>query len=140
MENYLSAGPLIIDKLKAEIPDLANFIFNTADLEGVSGAKQHAPALHVLYFGDRVLESRGPACTVEQLWYVVVVTRNVKTQITAEDARMEAGVLAKKVMLALLGWEPTNEHGAMKRTNGVSPAFGAGFAYVPLLFTTKLTA
>lgn len=140
MENYLSAGPLIIDQLKSEIPELANAIFSAADLEGVTEARQHAPALHVLYFGDRVIECRGSACTVEQLWYVVVVARNVKTQRSSEDARMEAGFIIKKVMKSLLGWRPSNEHDSLKRINGVSPAFGAGFAYIPLLFTTKLTA
>ena len=143
MENYLSAEPAIIARLKAMIPELVG-AFSASDLEGVAEAKQTTPAVHVLYYGDRVVEGNGRSSTgeiqcVDQVWYVVLAVRNARTQLTNEAARADAGPLALKVLKALQGWQPSPEHGPLKRVNGAGPGFKAGFAYLPFCFATRIT-
>lgn len=144
MDNYLGAESPIIERLKAMVPELGTYVFSTADMDGVTEASQFTPAAHVLYYGDRLVDGQGRSSTgevqcVDQVWYVVLVVRNVKDQTTGQAARIEAGPLLLKVLKALQGWAPTKEHGPMKRTNGASPGFKAGYIYLPICFTTRVT-
>jgi hypothetical protein len=144
VDNYLSAEPLIIARLKAVVTELGGNVFSAADLDGVNANSQITPAAHVLYYGDRVAQGNGRSSTGEcqctdQVWYVVLAVRNAASQETGEDARLEAGILLKKIMKALQGWQPSPEHGYLIRGNGPAPGFKAGFAYFPILFTTRVT-
>ena len=144
MDNYLSAESLIVDRLKALVPEFGPNVFSAADMEGVSEASQNTPAAHVLYYGDRVVEGQGRSSTgevqcVDQVWYVVLAVRNVRDQITGQATRAEAGPLLKKTLKALQGWAPSVEHGPMKRSNGAAPGFKAGYIYIPLCFSTRIT-
>lgn len=143
MENYLSAEELIVNRLKSELPELNGKVFSAADMEGVAESTQVTPAAHVLYFGDRVVDGNGRSSTgevqcVDQVWYVVLAVRNARTQLTGQAARADAGLLIKKLLKALQGWQPTVEHGPMKRVNGAAPGFKAGFGYLPFCFTTRI--
>lgn len=144
MDNYLMAESLIISRLTNEVPELKGNVFSAADLAGVSEATQKTPAAHVLYFGDRIVDGTGRSTTgevqcVDQGWYVVLVVRNVRSQLTGEDARSDAGPLAKKILKALQGWQPSPEHGHMKRVNGANPGFKAGYLYLPFFFQSRIT-
>ena len=144
MDNYLSAEQPIVDRIKELIPELGNSVFSAADLDGVSEAKQVHPAVHVLYYGDRVAEgmgrsSNGEVQCVDQDWYVVLVIKNARTQITGEAARTDAGPLVIKLLKSLQGWAPSIEHSPLKRINGAKPGFKGGFAYLPFCFTTRIT-
>ena len=143
MDNYLSAEPAIIARLKASVPELLG-VFSASDLEGVVEAQQTTPAAHVLYFGDKVVDGSGRSSTgevqcVDQLWYVVLAVRNARNQITGQAARADAGPLISKILKALQGWVPTQAHGPLKRINGAGPGFKSGFAYLPFCFTTRVT-
>lgn len=138
MVNLLSAGPLIVARLKAQIPELCNNVFSSGDLEGVTEDQQIVPAVHVVYNGDRISDSQGMKC--EQEWYVIVVVRNTNAMAESESVQLDAGTLALKVIKALRGWSPTDEreHSVLKRVTGVRPGFHAGFGYFPLCFTTTV--
>lgn len=144
MDNLLSAEALITARLISQVPELLDSVFSAADLEGVTSAGQKTPAAHVFYFGDRIVEgpggrsSQGDMQCVDQVWYVVLAVRNVKTQATGVDARLEAGVLMKKVLKALQGFQLSPEHSPLKRVAGAPPGFKAGFLYLPLCFITRI--
>jgi hypothetical protein len=143
MDDYLSAEPAIIARLKDQVPEMRGH-FSASDLEGVVEAQQVTPAVHVLYYGDRVVSGSGTSSTgemqcVDQLWYVVLAVRNARTPNTNEAVRADAGPLVSKVLKALQGWKPSALHGPLKRINGADPGFKAGFAYFPYLFQTRLT-
>lgn len=144
MDNYLAAESLIISRIKQMMPELGSNVFSASDLDGVSEAKQIHPAVHVLYYGDRVAEGTGRSSTgevqcVDQDWYVVLVVKNARTQITGEAVRVDAGQLIVKLLKALQGWQPSPEHNPMKRINGAKPGFKSGFGYLPFCFTTRIT-
>lgn len=143
MDNYLSAEQLIVTRLKERVPELVG-AFSAADLDSVQEAKQTHPAAHVLYYGDRIVEGSGRSSigdcqTVDQVWYVILVVKNARTQLTNEAARADAGPLILKILKALQGWQPSPEHSPMKRVNGAAPGFKSGFAYLPFCFTTRIT-
>lgn len=144
MDNYLSAEQPIIDRITALVPGLVG-VYHAADLDGVADKKQFAPAVHVLYKGDRVVEGQGGRSTtgerqcVDQFWYVVLAVRNSRQAATGEPVRLDAGPLLTLILRALQGWAPTVEHSPLKRTSGVDAGFSAGYLYIPLLFTTRIT-
>lgn len=144
MDDYLSAEELIKTRVKTQVVELATNTFSAADMAGVSEAEQFTPAAHVLYYGDRVAEGQGRSSNgecqcVDQVWYVILVFRNVRDTVTGQAVRAEAGPVIKKVLKALQGWQLTNEHGPLKRVNGPAPGHRAGFLYIPLCFTTRVT-
>lgn len=143
MDNYLSAEPLILARLREKVPELVG-VFSAADLDGVLESKQCHPAAHVLFDGDRVLEGHGRSSDgvcqlVDQSWYVVLVAKNARTQLTGEAARHDIGPLIMKVLRALQGWSPSPAHGPLRRVSGARPGFKGGFVYFPLCFLTKVS-
>lgn len=144
MINYLSAEQPIKDKLKAAIPELAA-VYGAAELDDIPETQRQFPAVHVLYFDDKVItagtgrSTDGKCVVVDQSWYIILAVRNVKDQITGEAARKDAGPLAMKVLKAMQGFQPTIEHGPLMRTSGVRAGYKAGYLYLPFLFTTRVT-
>lgn len=147
MDNLLAAEQPIIQRIQQLMPELAG-VFAAADLDGVAESKQITPAVHVLYFGDVPVEgsgrsNNGEVQTLDQLWYAVLVVKNVRQQGLRggeESAvRSAAGPLAYKLSKALQGFAPTLEHTPLRRVKGVAPGFKAGYAYIPLLFSTRIT-
>ena len=142
--DYLSAENLLIARLKAEVPELAG-VFSAADLEGVAEAQQVTPAAHVLFYGDRVVESgngrssTGDCQLVDQIWYVVLAVRNARAQATGEATRRDAGPLATKILKALQGWQPSPDHSPLKRIHGAGPGHKPGFLYLPFCVQTRIT-
>ena len=144
MINYFSAEPEIKQRLNAAVPEL-EAVYTAADLNDVPEAQQKFPCAHILFHEDRIVGGDGGRSynkevqLVDQGWYVVVAVRNVEDQTTGEAARIEAGPLVLKVLKALQGWSPTIEHGPMTRVNGTRAGYKAGYLYIPLLFTTRIT-
>jgi hypothetical protein len=144
--NYLAPERAIIDQLKEAVPLVNGNVFRAADVAMVKETSQVTPALHVVYAGDVVLPApagrttKGDAMTVDQQYYVIVVTKSAHETRTVAGARDWAGEITLSVLDALLGYEfMPGVFGPLKRVPGAAPTYTAGFAYVPFLFTTRLT-
>jgi hypothetical protein len=140
--NFLAAEPEIVAQLKAALKGLRQevHVLTSTDLLGVQEATQPTPALHVLWRGFGVQESRadGAAARLQHTWVVVVAVRNVSTLGTGAAARAEAGELLARAGAALMGFRPKAKGvaGPMKLTNAPppKPALNGGVLYLPLAF------
>ncbi len=136
--NFLAAEPLIVARLRAVLPPEVH-VLAAADLAQVAGSQQPTPAVHVLYAGYRVDDSRtGAFAGVEQQWLTVVVTRNVADIEAGYHARQAAGPLAAQVMDALYRHRLRDGQGdpiglSPLRLDGAPQAgFDDGHFYLPL--------
>lgn len=128
----------LADQLTGMAPKV--HVLAAADLAGVTEATQKTPAVHVLYQGYRVVESRsdGAAVRLEQTWLAVVATKNVKDTRSGAAARSDAGLIAARVARALLGFKPTGASRPLRLVEGPRAGFNGGFAYLPLAFVAEL--
>lgn len=110
-----------------------------ADLAGVTEQAQLVPAVHLVYQGYRVLESRSDALAtrLEQTWLLVVAVRNVHGLKSGSPAREQGGQLAATVAQAVMGWRGPQAT-PLKLVSGPAAGLSNGFMYVPLAFTTEL--
>lgn len=137
LTNHLSAEQLLIDQIKARVPEF-KAVLDAGDLEDVEEQAQIVPACHVLYGGDYPGQTagRGTATRIDQHWQLFICVKNAKT---AKTARQEAGALITKVIEALSGWTPSINHGPVTLVPTGQPAgYSAGFAYFPLRFSTEV--
>lgn len=141
LTNYLAAEDLIVAQLQALVPEF-KAVLSAADLADVAEAAQVTPAAYVLYDGDEITTTAGDgmAQRVLQRWLVVVTDKNMRDTKTTKTARQQAGALVTKTLQALMGWQPSAEHGPLTRVAGFPPGFAAGYAYIPLVFTTEVIA
>lgn len=142
LDNLLALEPLLVARLAERLADLSPkvHVLSAVDLAAVTEATQVTPAVHVIYHGHRVLESRsdGSSSRVAQTWLAVVATRNVRALNTGEAARADAGVIALRVCRALMGHKPAPASKPLSLVNGPGAGFGAGFQYLPLAFEAEL--
>lgn len=135
--NHLDLEPLLIDRLKAQVPAALD-VLSAADLPAVGEQALRTPALHLYYLGD-AFEDRavqGADLEVEQTWGVVVVVRH---QRGPAAQRGQAGELMTSVIQALQGWEPSPRHGRLQRTNAPAPLYGdGGMLFLPLYFSSRV--
>ena len=140
--NFLALEPLLVARLTEQLADLSPkvHVMSAADLAGVTEATQITPAVHVVYQGYRVTETRldGTVVRMEQTWLATVATRNVKNTRTGAAARAEAGLIAGRVAQALMGFKPALASKPLRLVNGPGAGFSAGFAYLPLAFEAEL--
>ena len=146
MDNYLSAEPLILNRLKSRVigvpqQDMAA----AADLAEVTEKQQRPKAIYVQYFDDALVSGDkgrtfiGQAVAVDQLWLVVVMVRNV-SDTSGSQAREDAGPIVLEVLKSLQGFVLSKEHGALQRRNSpYRTTFRNGFCYVPLLFAARVS-
>lgn len=140
--NFLEPESHIVDRLKKAFADAkpAVHVLTATDLANVKEEAQPTPAVHVIWSGFRVLESRvdGAAARLDHTWLIVAAVRNVRTLKTGQAARVEAGELAAQAGAALMGFRPPNVAGPMRLApgpgSGTSPA---GFLYMPLAFLVE---
>lgn len=136
--NFLIAEPLIAQRLRAVLPPEVH-VMSAADLAQVAGSHQPAPAVHVLYGGYRVADSRtGAFAGVEQRWLTVVVARNLADIEGGFHARQDAGPLAAQVMDSLYRHRLRDAQGApigaapLQLDEAPAPGFDDGHFYLPL--------
>ncbi|MEX2524447.1 MAG: hypothetical protein WD750_05780 [Gammaproteobacteria bacterium] len=125
-----------------EVPDIKNVI-SIADLDDIGEVKQPAPAGIVFYDGDDVLTGEGGSRdsgsqVIDQRWGLVVAVRNVRNIRGGASARQEASPLILATITAFAGWTPKKGYRAMRRGSAPGPAYDKGYAYFPLLFTTRV--
>lgn len=140
-EDFLAAGPVLIARLKAELPPTV-FVLSAKDLAGVKEAAQQAPAVHVVYQTHAPKQGAGGAWSgIEQTWLTVAVVRNVSSLAGAEAPMAEAGPLMAGVVNALQLWVPAGHADFQGIHLKPSPPAGytrAGFAYFPIAWGVDL--
>ena len=140
--DFFALEAVLIARLEAQLADLvpAVQVLTSVDLDGVSEAQQHTPAVHLVYQGYNVAESRadGKAARVEQTWLVVVATRNQRSLRSGQEARADAGLIARRVCAALMGFKPTAASKPLALTEAPAAGYSAGFQYVPLGFKAEV--
>lgn len=140
-EDFLAAGPVLIARLKAELPPTV-FVLSAKDLAGVKEAAQQAPAVHVVYQTHAPKQGAGGAWNgIEQTWLTVAVVRNVSSLAGAEAPMSEAGPLMAGVVNALQLWVPTGHADFQGIHLKPAPPAGftrAGFAYFPIAWGVDL--
>lgn len=140
--DFLAPEPHIVARLQEALAEQrpAVHVLTGADLAAVVEAKQVVPAVHVLWRGFQVRESRmdGAVARLDHIWAVVAAVRNVRTLASGADARAQAGALAALAGAALMGWRPPNTAGPMRLANAPAAAYSAaGFFYLPLAFRVE---
>lgn len=142
LENLLALEAVLLARLVEQLADLAPkvHVLAAADLAGVTEATQLTPAVHVVYQGYRVLESKpdGRATRIEQTWLATVASRNMATLRTGSAARADAGLIARRVCQALMGFKPPHASKPLRLAEGPGAGFNAGFQYLPLAFVAEL--
>jgi hypothetical protein len=138
-DNYLELEPIIIERWKTQMPELVNVVA-IADLPDIMQVSQSVPAGIVYYDGDNIGTNtdRGASQGVDQRWALVVAVRNVRDVREGSAARQEAGPLISKTLNVIAGWKPKEGYKEFRRISGPGPAYTKGFAYFPLLFSTRL--
>lgn len=137
--DYLELEGLIMARLAAGVAGVR--VLSAADLAGVAEEAQVTPAIHVIYAGDRIVESdQYGTARVAQQWLVVVAVRNARSQRRGEAARSDAGPIAQQVLATMKGWEPGSRWSYARRVAAPKPVFSAGFLYVPFQFEMEAIA
>lgn len=140
-EDYLFLGPLIVERLKDQVPDMPIGLVERA--EQVLEADRRAYVLMVLWAGDRVAEGAGGRAgggtnqQIVQRWLVSYAVNNVAR---AADSRLQgAGVVLSRVHKALAGWTPSMAGRPLVRANApLQPVFTESKAVYPLGFEITL--
>lgn len=140
--NFLALEGVLLARLADQLADLSPrvHVLAAVDLAGVTEATQVTPAVHVVYQGYNPTESRsdGSAARIEQTWLVTVATRNMSTLGTGKAARTDAGLIARRVLKALMGYKPEPGSKPLRLTGGPGAGFNAGFQYLPMAFVAEL--
>jgi hypothetical protein len=136
-DNFLFLEPLIKTALR-EALDPRVHVLSAAELEGVAEATQPTPAVHVLYRGYRVGESRMAShVNIEQTWLTVVACRQVRDVVGGADARALAGPLAAAVIDALHYTRFPNAK-PLRLAQAPAAGFSAGHFYLPIGWTAEI--
>lgn len=136
--DFLEPETHIVARLQQALAGLqpAVHVLTAAQLAHVKESAQHTPAVHVIWTGFRVLESRsdGRAARLEHTWLVVAAVRNVQSARSGAAARAEAGDLVARAGAALMGFRAPNTAGPLRLTNSPPAGYSGGFMYLPLAF------
>lgn len=142
IDNLLALEPLLLARLQAQLADITPkvHVLAAADLGQVTEATQVTPAVHLLYRGYAITESRGDgrAVRLDQTWLAVVATRNVRDLRSGAAGRADAGLIARRVAAALMGFVPGTGGKPVRLTNGPDAGNSAGYQYLPLAFVAEL--
>lgn len=144
IEHYLAAEQLIVERIRAQMPDLKN-VFGMADLASIQdNASQFAPCVCVVYDGDEVPQGdsaragAGAAQVVQQRWVAWLIVRNVRSAARGEAARSEAGPMLSALLSALAGWSPGPDYRPLRRGSSPRPLYLTGTLHFPVLMLAPL--
>ena len=136
--NFLAPEPHIVARIKDLLPGV--HVLTAADLNATKEESQPVPAVHVIWNGFRVKESRvdGRVSSLDHEWLVVSAVRNVRGLKSGTDARQEAGELAARAGAAVMGFRPPNVAGPMRLAPSPGAGYSpAGYLYLPLAFLVE---
>lgn len=141
VNDFLAVEPHIVARLQEAVAGMspAVQVLTGAELAGIKEAAQRTPAVHVVWGGFRLLESRadGKQARLEHTWYVVAAVRNVAGTRAGAAARADAGVLMARAGAALMGFRPPGVAGPLRMGPTQSAGYTAGFMYLPLAFLVE---
>lgn len=128
----------LVDVLKTALPDVR--VLTANDLKDVDEANQPTPAVHVIYNGYRVSESRpdGLISRVSQNWMTVIAVKNLRDRKRGSAARTDAVALAEKIAGALMGEKLPAAAGPLVLATAPAPGASDGFLYVPIAWTADV--
>jgi len=134
---FLDIEQGIIALLQPAVPAPAK-VMRAADLAGIDEQAQFTPAVHVIYAGYRPTRDLGGGtiAEIETRWFIVIAVRNARGNV---DTHEDAEPLLTAAFTALAGQKPTQDARPLTLSGGPQPSYNAGFAYYPLVFTTRQT-
>lgn len=137
--EFLALEARLVDLLKAATAGMAPavHVLSAADLADVKLARQHSPAVHVIYGGYSIAEDQGTRLLLDHTWHAISVLRHVGATRTGEMARAQMGPLLATVMSTLLA---ARIEGATKLLTLASPPrpwHEAGTQFVPSSFIAQ---
>lgn len=142
IDNLMALEPLLMARLAEQLADLSPkvHVLAAADLASVTEATQVTPAVHLLYQRYAITEARsdGKAVRLDQTWLAVVATRNVRDLRSGAAGRADAGLIARRVASALMGFKPALSSKPIRLTNAPDAGSSTGYQYLPLAFVAEL--
>ena len=143
IENFFSAGELIVQRLKATVQNVPDLNIRVAPNQEWAIANALDKSIHVIFFDDQPETGKGGTSGryVQQIstqyWLVVVSLKNVSNVGVA--ARQDVGGLIVTVLQALQGHRLSKDHHELKRQRSPfrNPDKG-GYIHIPLLFSTSI--
>jgi hypothetical protein len=141
LEDYLFIGPLLRERLLAEVPDVPVDLCETVDQ--VLAADRRERVLMVMWAGDAFPDTpgseagAGKSVAFRQRWLVLLALNNVSAARTARNDR--AGALLSQVHKAVSGWAPDGAHRPFRRANApLRPDINQAKAIYPMGFEIQL--
>ncbi|MGU5752271.1 phage tail terminator protein [Aeromonas caviae] len=130
--DYLAAGERLRELLLPLKTRGLKEVFVATDLEAVANLGQHAPAIHVIYQGERESETSqsGRQSAFDQVWLLVLVHR-------ATPKEPSAGVWLGRMLQAVAG-RACGDSTFRRETAPVKPSYKGGVVYLPLAFKTTV--
>ena len=139
--DFLAAEPHIVARLKAALAGLkpAVHVLTVSELSAIKEDLQPVPAVHVVWNGFAVLESRldGRQARLDHTWLIVTAVRNVRGLQSGAAARADAGPLMARAGAALMGFRPPGVAGPMRMVSAPAAGQSPGFMYLPLAFKVE---
>ena len=119
--DFMATEAHIVQRLKDALKDVSPqvHVLTAAELAVTKEESQPTPAVHVVWNGFRVLDSRvdGAEAHLEHTWMVVTAVRNVSQLKSGAAARLQAGPLMARAGAALMGFRPPNVASPMALTS-----------------------
>lgn len=130
--DYLAAGERLRELLLPLKGQGLKEVFVATDLEAVANLGQHAPAIHVIYQGERESETSqsGRQSAFDQVWLLVLVHR-------ATPKEASAGVWLGRMLQAVAG-RACGDSTFRRESAPVKPSYKGGVVYLPLAFKTTV--
>ena len=130
--DYLAAGERLRELLLPLKTRGLKEVFVATDLEAVANLGQHTPAIHVIYQGEREIESSqsGRQSAFDQVWLLVLVHR-------ATPKEASAGVWLGRLLQAVAG-RACGDSTFRRESAPVKPSYKGGVVYLPLAFKTTV--
>lgn len=130
--DYLAAGERLRELLLPLKGQGLKEVFVATDLEAVANLGQHAPAIHVIYQGERENETSqsGRQSAFDQVWLLVLVHR-------ATPREVSAGVWLGRMLQAVAG-RACGDSTFRRESAPVKPSYKGGVVYLPLAFKTTV--
>ncbi|MBL0663562.1 phage tail terminator protein [Aeromonas caviae] len=130
--DYLAAGERLRELLLPLKGQGLKEVFVATDLEAVANLGQHAPAIHIIYQGERESETSqsGRQSAFDQVWLLVLVHR-------ATPKEASAGVWLGRMLQAVAG-RACGDSTFRRESASVKPSYKGGVVYLPLAFKTTV--
>jgi hypothetical protein len=137
MLNLLSAEPLILARLKAQIAGVT-----VASVASIAGVVDLAPLLPALFLQPGTAEptaesGAGLAQAEDELWTVVAAVKHIPDPVELKADYQAAGLLLGQAAGALAGWSPGSSFRPMRYAGRDEPAIEPGHAEFPINFSVR---